>query len=146
MASVDFYQLSRDPIERVVPLLAAKALESAGRVLVVHGEAERRTALSEALWAREGAFLANGEAGAPHAERQPILISASCEAPNDARLAILADGDWREEAGGFDRAILLFGPEQTEAARGLWRALSSSGAASLRFFSQGETGAWREGR
>ena len=145
MAQVDFYQLSRDPIERVVLLLAAKVFDGGKRLMVVSRDATRRAALSEALWAREGAFLANGEAGSPHAERQPVLLSDGCEPTNGACIAILADGEWRDEAAAFDRAILLFGPEQTEDARGLWTALSGSSHA-LRIFKQGDSGGWREGR
>lgn len=142
---VDFYQLSRDPVERVVPLLAAKALAAGGRVLVVSESAEQRAALSEALWAREGEFLAHGEASQPHADRQPLLLSAECAAANGAATAIVADGEWREGAAGFERAILLFSADQTQAARRLWSELSGSGHA-LRIFKQGEGGGWREGR
>lgn len=145
MAQVDFYQLSRDPIERVVPLLATKAIEGGARLLVVHGDTAQRAALAEALWAREGAFLANGDMGEPHAARQPILLSADCTASNGARMAILADGEWREAAAAFERAILLFGPDQTEAARRLWSTLAEGGH-DLRIFKQGEQGGWREGR
>lgn len=145
MAQIDFYQLSRDPVERVVPLLATKALAGGGRVLVVSHDPSRRAALAEALWSREGEFLANGEAGAPHAQRQPVLLSETCAAANGTMMAILADGEWREEAAAFDRTILLFGPEQTEAARGLWACLSG-GEHSLRIFKQGDSGGWREGR
>lgn len=145
MARVDFYQLSRDPVERVVPLLAGKALEAGARVLVVHPRHEVRAALSEALWARAGAFLAHGDAGEPLEERQPILLSGDCAPANGAALVILADGAWREEAAAFERAILLFAPEQTEAARALWTRLSGGGHA-LRIFKQTESGGWREGR
>ena len=145
MARIDFYQLSRDPIERVVPLLAAKALQGGGRLLVVSHDAPQRAALSEALWSREGEFLANGEAGENYADRQPVLLAADCHATNGATMAILADGEWREEAAGFDRTILLFGPEQTDAARGLWARLAG-GDHSLRIFKQGDSGGWREGR
>lgn len=144
MPQVDFYQLSRDPVERVAPLLAAKALDGGGRLLVVSGDAAQRAALSDALWAREGAFLANGEPGEPHAARQPVLISEGCEAGNGARTAILADGEWRDEAAAFDRTILIFGREQTEGARALWGALSRSGHA-IRIYKQGDAGGWREG-
>lgn len=145
MARIDFYQLSRDPVERVVPLLAAKALDGGGRLLVVNGDAAQRAALSDALWAREGAFLAHAEAGEPHSARQPVLLSEACEAANGARMAIFADGEWREEGAEFDRTILLFAPEQTEEARGLWSALSGSGH-TLRIFKQSDGGSWREGR
>ena len=144
MAQVDFYQLSRDPVERVVPSLALRVLDTGGRLLVVSGDPGQRTALSDALWAR-GGFLAHGDAGAPHAERQPVLLSDRCEAENGARIAILADGDWREECRAFERTILLFAPEQRSGAQGLWRALREAGDA-LRIFKQDERGAWGEGR
>ncbi len=142
---VDFYQLSRDPVEAVVPLLAAKALDASQRLLVVHEDAEQRAVLSEALWARENAFLAHGDAAAPQAERQPILLAGDCTAANGAGIVFLADGAWREEAAGFERAILLFGAEQTAQVRTLWTTLSGSGHA-LRIFKQREDGSWREGR
>ncbi len=144
MVEVRFYQLRRDPVERVVPLLAAKALESGGRVLVVSGDAAQRAALSDALWAREGEFLAHGEADAPHSDRQPVLLAARCDGADGGRTVILADGEWREEAIGFERAMLLFGPEQTATARGLWTHLSGMGHAP-RIFKQHDDGRWREG-
>lgn len=142
---VDFYQLSRDPVDRALPVLAAKATADGARLLVVHRDPAQRAVLADALWAREGAFLANGEGDAPHAARQPIVLAEGCEAANGARIAILADGEWRAGATGFDRAILMFGPEQTEAARTVWAELSGAGHAP-RIFKQGENGGWREGR
>lgn len=144
---IDFYQLSRDPVEQVVALLARKVIQADERLLVISGELEQHQAISDALWAQGGAtFLAHGLAGGPHEARQPILLSDGCAAPNEARIAIVADGQWREEAGSFDRVLLLFGPEHTEAARGLWRELGTDEARELHIFKQGEDGAWREGR
>lgn len=142
---VDFYQLSRDPVERVVPLLADKALASVGRVLVVASDPAQRTTLSEALWRYEAGFLAHGEAAAPHAEHQPIVIGDAISELNGARIAILADGEWRPEASSLDRAILLFAPEQTGEARTLWTELSADGHA-MRIFKQRDGGGWKEGR
>lgn len=143
---IDFYQLSRDPVERVVPLLAARALEGGARLLVVSTDAAQRAALAQALWQRDGAFLANGEAGGAHDARQPVLLAESCAAPhNGSQLVLIADGRWRDEAARFERALLLFGPEQTAAARKLWAELAQHGQA-LRIFKQDEQGGWKEGR
>lgn len=142
---IDFYQLSRDPVERVVPLLAAKATENGGRLLVVSAAPEQRAKLSQALWERENAFLAHGEAGEVHAARQPVLLADHCEAANGARMVLIADGIWREDAAAFERAILVFGAEQTEAARQLWATLGGAGH-ELRIFKQRDDGGWREGR
>ena len=142
---VDFYQLSRDGVEQVVPLLARKVLESGSRLAVVHGDADARSALSEALWNAEGTFLANGEAGAAHAEHQPVLLCADGSRANDASMAIVADGEWRDMAG-YDRVMLLFGQEQTDAARALWKEIGGTDGCDLHIFKQGPDGNWREGR
>ena len=141
---VDFYQLSRDPVEKVVAQLAGKVLGSGARLLVVATGQEVRQTLSQALWAADG-FLAHGMAGEPHAERQPILLSDSCAAPNRAAMVLLADGIWREEAVAFDRAMLLFDAQGTERARKLWREMTARESVEPRIFKQTAGGAWREG-
>ena len=147
MTSVDFYQLSRDPVERVIAELGRTAMGRGLRLLVVSGDAQQREVISQALWAENGpAFLAHGEATAPHAARQPILLSESCDAVNEARMAIVADGVWREDLSSMDGVKLLFGPEQTQPARELWTALGARENFALRIFKQREDGAWREGR
>lgn len=149
---IDFYQLSRDPVVEVVPMLARKAVASGARLAVVHADPAVRAHISEALWAADGAFLANGEAEADHAARQPILLSADGAGDNEASIAIVADGDIRDTAERFERILLLFGSESTDAARDLWRRLSSAGggggtsAPDLHIFKQRPDGAWREGR
>ena len=145
MTRVDFYQLSRDPVDVTVAKLASKALQAGERLLVVAENAEARERLGERLWSA-GGFLANGPADAPHAARQPILLSDQCDAPNEARIVMLADGKWREEALGFARVILLFDETATEAARDLWRSLDPRGDIDNRIHKQTPEGGWREGR
>ena len=146
MTRVDFYQLSRDPVERVTAMLARKVLGSGARLLVVSDDAEQRAALSRELW-RGGPeeFLANGDASRGGAERQPVLISAEAKAENGASMVIFADGKWRAEGQSFERALLLFGPEQTEAARGLWRELDGSDDIVREIHKQDDSGRWRAG-
>ncbi|WP_379551337.1 DNA polymerase III subunit chi [Qipengyuania sp. DGS5-3] len=144
---VDFYQLSRDPVDQVVALLARKVLGAGAKLLVVSGDLAAHEAISKTLWAQDGsAFLAHGPAGGPHDARQPILLSDSCSAANGATMAILADGKWREDAAQFERVLLLFGPEDTAAARDLWRTMSGDDTRDLHIFKQTPDGAWREGR
>ena len=144
---VDFYQLSRDPVDVTVGKLARKVLQAGERLVVVAEDAEAREGLSQTLWGQGGgAFLANGPVEGPHAARQPILLSADCAAPNDARMAILADGKWREEATAFDRVMLLFDADATDNARTLWRDLAAREAIDNRIFKQTPEGGWREGR
>lgn len=141
---VDFYQLSRDPVEKVVALLAGKVLDAGSRLLIVAESAETRQALSQALWKADG-FLANGMADEPHAERQPILLSGDCVAANAAAMVLLADAIWREEATEFERTMLLFDSNGTDAARKLWVELKAREDVELRIFKQTASGTWREG-
>jgi DNA polymerase-3 subunit chi len=139
---LDFWQLSRDPIERVVALIAERTLGAKEKLLVVAEDDTRRAAIGRALWeARPEAFLANGEADAPHAERQPILLSPRCEAANAARYVVLADGAWRAEAEGFERAFLLFDEAATPAARAVWRQFDGRDDVERNYYAQ-EDGKW----
>ena len=144
---MDFYQLSRDPVDLTVARLARKVLQAGERLVVVAAAEDLREKLSMTLWEQGGnAFLANGPAGGPHAARQPIVISDRCEAPNAAGMAILADGIWRDEATRFARAMLLFDADATQGARDLWRTLDRREDIDNRIFKQTPEGAWREGR
>ena len=50
MPRVDFYRLTRDPVERVLPALATRILTNGDRLLVVAASAMQRQAIDEALW------------------------------------------------------------------------------------------------
>ncbi|BBC72574.1 DNA polymerase III subunit chi [Altererythrobacter sp. B11] len=142
---VDFYQLADQPVENHLPQLARKVLDTGGRMVVVSGDEGQLGRISEALWVREEeSFLANGRAGEAHETRQPILLSAQCAAPNGARFAALADGQWREEAGAFDRVFLMFGDDALQGARACWKMLGSRTEVERRFWKL-DGGRWRPG-
>ncbi|HNJ48627.1 MAG TPA: DNA polymerase III subunit chi, partial [Novosphingobium sp.] len=122
---VDFYQLSSDPAEVAIRKIATKACEKGERMLVVSADDAQLMRIDEALWAAEDSFLAHGLAGGPHQDRQPILLSDRTDPANGARLIALADGVWRDEALGFDRALLMFDEATVEAARVTWRGLDT---------------------
>jgi DNA polymerase-3 subunit chi len=143
---IDFYQLSRDPVERVATTLARKVMGVGARLLIVHDDGEMRATISRELWrAGDEEFLANGEAGQAGAERQPILLSAEIDTANEASMVILADGKWRNDAINFDRAMLLFGVSDTEAARALWRELDGEAEVTREIHKQDENGRWHAG-
>ena len=138
---VDFWQLSRDPVEKVVALIAGRVLDGGDRLLVVSKSPEQRQAISQALWkAGPETFLANGEASAAGASDQPILLSDTTEPINSANHVIYADGEYRE-ASGFARAFLLFDNATVEAARGTWRSLDAAESLERAFFRQ-DGGKW----
>ena len=138
---VDFWQLSRDPAEAVVGLIAKRVLGNGERLLVVSGNDGQRQAISRALWSSgPDSFLANGEASDKGAELQPVLISDNCEPVNGASHVIFADGTYRETSG-FERAFLLFDDASLQDARTTWKALVADGDLERSFFRQ-EGGKW----
>jgi DNA polymerase III subunit chi len=141
----DFYQLGGEPAEQTIPLLAAKIRQSGERLLVVSDDPAQLGAIADSLWTeRPEDFLANGMAGGPHDALQPILLSADCIAANGARMIMFADGIWREESAGFDRAFLLFDEATLQGARAAWRALGEHEEIERKFWKR-EGGRWVEG-
>jgi DNA polymerase-3 subunit chi len=83
VAEVLFYHLTESRLEDALPPLLEKSLERGWRVSVHLGSEERCGALDAHLWTfRRRAFLPHGSDSAPHAERQPVLLTLSSEAAN----------------------------------------------------------------
>jgi DNA polymerase-3 subunit chi len=138
---LDFWQVTDDPLEKVVALIAKRVLGEDERLLVVAADPEQRAAIARELWhAGPESFLANGAADAPGATRQPILLSADCTAANGASHLILADGVFRDSPG-FARVFLLFAPDAAPAARAAWRAHDDREDVTRAFYAQ-ENGRW----
>ena len=139
---VDFYQLSRDPAEAALPLLARKALAGGERLLVVSEDAAQRRRISQALWALGGeSFLANGMAGEGSEDRQPILLSEMPHPLNGARFLAIADGVWRDAEMPFARTFFLFDDATIQHARETWRMLRSREGVQNHYWKQ-EGGRW----
>lgn len=142
---VDFYHLTRDPADKLVPMLASKSLDVGTKLLLLAQDEGRRAALSDALWSAEPvSFLAHGFGGSERQAEQPILISDRCEAANGAAYIILSDGIWREEALAFERAFFLFTVDQIDHARTVWRDLKAREDVTPRYWKQ-DGGRWVEG-
>lgn len=141
---LDFWQYTRDPLEKVVTLIVKRALGQGERVLVVSADPEQRAAISRALWQAGPAdsFLANGEAQGPGADRQPVLLGPEPQAVNGASHVILADGTFRE-CPGFARVFLLFPPDLAPQARQTWRALDGREGVERAYYAQ-EDGRWEK--
>lgn len=139
---VDFYQLERDPVEKVLPVIAQRLLDQGERLLVIDGREGALERLSRALWAwKPDSFLAHGRAESEDAAIQPILLTTGEEPLNGARHVALTDGVWRDAALGFERAFYFFDAETIEAARACWRALKDREGVTARFWRQ-DGGKW----
>jgi DNA polymerase III subunit chi len=142
---VDFYQLTRDPAETVLPAIAQRIVDTGDRLLVVSNDPAELDKISSALWnAKPESFLAHAKVGEGNDTVQPILLSGTAGATNGATMIALADGEWRDETMAFDRAFYLFPPDKTENARAAWRALADKDGVERRYWKQ-DGGKWRQG-
>jgi len=139
---VDFYQLAGTPAEQVIAILAEKVLETDGRLLVVADDETFLSRLDRMLWDQGSAsFVPHGLSGGADDARQPILLSSSPDAPNQARNMLIADGSWREAALTYDRSFYLFDDSTLEGARLAWKLLAGRSGVERRYWAQ-EGGKW----
>jgi DNA polymerase III subunit chi len=141
---VDFYQLGQAPLESVIASIASRLLADDARLLVVADDPALLARLDRQLWDQgPTSFLPHGVAGGADDARQPILLSATPDAPNLARNLLIADGEWRETALHFDRAFYLFDAATLQPARSAWKALANREGIERRYWAQ-EDGRWVE--
>ncbi|PIE14507.1 MAG: DNA polymerase III subunit chi [Rhodobacterales bacterium] len=148
MGAVFFYHLTRNPLERTLPMLLGKSRERGWSVVVRGTDRARLAQLDEALWlGPEEAFLPHGMAGGPHDALQPVLLTDAPDAPNGAQCLMAIDGAGIDvgEVDGFERACLIFdGNDQSAvaAARVQWKTLVDAGC-SAQYWSE-ESGRWQK--
>ena len=141
---VDFYQLGSATLESVIAAIAGRLIGEQQRLLVVAGDEALLARLDRQLWDQgQASFLAHGLAGGSDDSRQPILLSTAVDAPNLARNLLIADGEWRDAALGFERAFFLFDAETLEAARLAWKLLAGREGVE-RHYCSNESGKWVE--
>ena len=142
---VDFYHLTRTPLERVLPAIAQKVLDDGGRLLIVAGDDTARAKLDGLLWSYSAeSFLPHAQAGAGDDSLQPVLIAEGVVAGNGARNVALADGVWRDEALGFDRTFHFFDEDRIVEARAAWRTLGDREGIERRYWKQNDAGRWEQ--
>ena len=141
---VDFYQLAGTPAEQVITSLAQKVLAADGRLLVVAEDEPFLAKLDRMLWDQgPSSFIPHGLAGGSDDTRQPVLLSTSPDAPNQARNMLIADGTWREAALTYDRSFYLFDNSTLEGARLAWKLLAGREGIERRYWAQVD-GRWKQ--
>ena len=142
---VDFYHLTRQPLDRVLPQIAEKVLAAGDRLLVVVADEAERTRLDRLLWSyAPDSFLPHAQIGAGDAKVQPILLAGEIDAANGARQVALADGVWRTDALDFDRAFHFFDEERIADARAAWRSLADREGVERRYWKLNDQGRWEQ--
>ena len=143
---VDFYHLLTSPLERALPQLLEKVVQSGQRAVVLAASDDRVEALATHLWIYTSeSWMPHGTAKDGFAKDQPIWLTTLEENPNAARILVLTDGMASSRLGEFDRCLDLFdgaSDEATVAARARWAAAKADGH-ELHYWQQTDTG-WQE--
>jgi len=147
MTEMLFYQLQRQPIEKVLPVLIEKSLERGWRVAVQSSSDERIEALDAHLWTyRDDGFLPHGTYKESVAAEQPVLLTVNGDNPNGAAIRFLIDGSpVPTDAASYERIVLLFDgedPDALDAARARWRDAKSTGF-DVTYWQADEQGRWQ---
>lgn len=145
MSDVGFYHLVRSPLEKALPKLLEKVLESGARAVVMASSEERVESLNALLWIyHPNGFLPHGSARDGKAEQQPIWLTDRDENPNGATILVLTDGASSEQIGRYARCLEIFDggdPDAVSRARERWRAYKDAGH-SVTYYQQTDTGGW----
>lgn len=148
MAEIGFYHLTRTGLDRALPRLLERTLETKQRALVLCSEPTRLAGISAMLWKAEAAWLPHNEAPDEDPDLQPIWLAAfDGPPPNGARFLFLVGGAESARLDAFARVFDLFdGRDEaaTAAARRRWTAAKSAGHA-LTYWKQTERGGWEKG-
>ena len=147
MTEILFYQLHRQPLERVLPALLGKSLERGWRVVVQASSEERVEALDAQLWIfRDDSFLPHGTWREADAREQPILLTIHTDNPNGAAVRFLVDGAaMPPDASSYRRIVLIFDGNDADAlalARERWKEARSNGLQAT-YWQADEDGRWR---
>lgn len=142
---VDFYHLTRLPLDHVLPRIAERVLAGGARLLVVAADPDLAERLDRVLWTyATDSFLPHARSGGEHDADQPVLIAPNVLPANSARHIALADGQWRDEALTFDRVFHFFDEDSIVAARTAWRGLNGREDIEPRYWRQDESGRWEQ--
>lgn len=149
MSEIGFYHLTRTTLERALPRLLEKVLESGRRAVVRCPDPERLEALDRALWTwPQDSFLPHGSAADGRAEEQPIWLTTGSDRPNDAAVLVLVEDAAEDGLDAYERVLVPFdGADEAAVARSRerWRTWKAAGHR-LVYWQQDEQGRWVKAR
>jgi len=145
-----FYHLQQSSLEAVLPDILEKTRAKNWRALLKvgpgAGPAQAEMArLDKFLWTyKQDAFLPHGRDDEPLADKQPILLSVTCEKAQDVDAVILVGGAQMQDISGAKRCITILDGrnEQDKAiARKRWKQAKDAGLATA-YWQQDDHGRW----
>ena len=146
-----FYHLTRQPLERALPLLLERSLARGWKAVVQAQTQERIQTLDEFLWTySEESFLGHGTAADGDGELQHVYLTTGSENPNGSQVRFFIEGAQiapvLDQGDKYDRVILMFdgnNEQELVAARAQWKVLKEK-SLELSYWQQTEQGSWEK--
>jgi DNA polymerase-3 subunit chi len=143
---IQFYHLLSTSVERAIPKLMEKALESRSRVVMLAGDEQMIKRVSDAMWGGDpNGFLPHGTGKDAHKDAQPIYLSLADENPNNADVLVVLDGSMPTSFTTYAKVLDVFDGNddgQVNAARQRWATYKEQGVA-LQYVKQQPNGGWK---
>jgi DNA polymerase III subunit chi len=143
--AVGFYHLTRFTVEEALPKLLEVILRQFDRIVVRAASQQKIDKLDTALWTYDkDSFLPHGTDRNDHADLQPVLLTTSEGAANNAQVLVLLDGILPETVDAYQRIVYVFdggNDEEVQRARTHWTAFKARNL-SLTYFQQNDAGGW----
>lgn len=143
MPNIQFYHLTKTPLESALPRLLEKAYAAEHRILVKVANVQTMEILDKALWTYASlAFLPHASDAHPKPETQPILLTTTLDNKNAANVLCITDDTQVPADATYDKIIDMFNGQDTEAlkaARLRFKHYKDAGA-DLSYFQQTDSG------
>ena len=145
MTEISFYQLSAFPLEKALPKLLEKVVDSGKRAVILSDTESSVAEINALLWTyQEDRFLPHGSAKDRFPEEQPLYITAGGENPAQATILVATHGAEAKDLTGFDRYLDMFDGNdraQITAARVRWKKYKEQGYM-MTYWQQNPRGGW----
>lgn len=153
MSEIHFYHLEQRTPEQALPPLVEQAFTARIKVAVEAANRDFLERLDERLWTYSDESFLPHAISADDAQSQPVLLTASSDNPNGAKIRFLLAGAKAEPVlvaspDAYERIVVLFnGSDESEvaAARAQWTELKAAGRA-ISYWRQADGGDWEKVR
>ncbi len=109
MTDVSLYHLTATPLEKTLPKLMERVVESGKNAVLVAASTDRVEELNRLLWTySSNTFLPHGTKKDGFPEEQKIWLTDEWDNPNQASILVLTDGMESNEVDNFERCLDIF--------------------------------------
>ncbi len=108
MTTINFYELTTSPFEKVLPPLLQKILESGGRAIVL-ADADKVDEVDKYLWTfGQTAFLPHATFKDENLPRQPVVIRCDEDNQNSATYVVVTNEKILSSAANYEKCADIF--------------------------------------